>query len=78
MLNLIALDEYDRNLLQKSFNQVAENAEIISDKDLVQQITNKVAALSTIPNGAFFSFQNLFTPSMMLFCFRFFFLFANL
>lgn len=60
MLNLIALDEDDRNLLQKSFTQIANNAEIITDKDLLQEITNKVAALSTIPNGAFFSFQNLF------------------
>jgi hypothetical protein len=60
MLNLIALDEDDRNLLQKSFNQIANNAEIITDKDLLREITNKVAALSTIPNGAFFSFQNLF------------------
>jgi hypothetical protein len=60
MLNLIALDEDDRNLLQKSFNQIADNAETITDKDLIREITNNVAALSTIPNGAFFSFQNLF------------------
>ena len=60
MLNLIALNEDDRKLLQNSFNQIADNAEIILDKEVIQNLTTKASSFLTIPNGAIFSFQNLF------------------
>lgn len=60
MLNLITLDEDDRKLLQNSFNQIADKAEIITDKGIIQTLTNKLSSFLTIPNGSIFSFQNLF------------------
>jgi len=64
MLNHIALDEDDRKILQNSFNQISNEAEIVSDKEIIQTLSNRFTSALTIPNGAVFSFQNLFKLSI--------------
>lgn len=60
MLNLIAIDEDDRNTLKRSYQLIADYAEIVTDEAVVKSITSKVSNFLTIPNGAVFSLQNLF------------------
>lgn len=64
MLNLIALDEDDRELLENSFNQIGESSEIITDEDFLRQAIAEVSSSFRVPNNAVFSFQNLFKVTL--------------
>jgi len=64
MLNLIALDEDDRKLLENSYNQICESSEIITDEDFLRQAAIEVSSSFKVPNSAVFSFQNLFKVTL--------------